>query len=98
MLGGAWVRRFREGKGHGSASAPLRIGGVLDGGGEGPGAPGKGAVRSWLEDGDVGRYGVKLMSGVRWSAAERGRQVHGPVKGSRADGFRWAGDLSASMG
>jgi hypothetical protein len=46
------VRRFQEGKGHDGVSAPLRIDGVLDGGGEGGGvvmAGGWGRREVWGE-------------------------------------------------
>jgi hypothetical protein len=48
-----WVQ---EGKGYDGASAPLRIDDVLNGGVEGPRAPGKGAARpAMVEKGATGK-------------------------------------------
>jgi hypothetical protein len=74
------VRQFREGKGHDGESAPLRIDDALNGGGEGPGVSGKGAVRSTMVE--KGRLEV-----------EGGADVRAPSVGDweRWEEKRWAG-------
>jgi hypothetical protein len=70
-----WVQQFWEGKGHDGVSAPLRIDGALDGGGEGSGVPGKRAVRSaMVEKGRLEVEGGADMRAPSISDWERGEE------------------------